>query len=215
HLDLCNSKLMTACLDLYPGGNEESEMCELQTAREWSDDDEEEEAGDPNDDEGQASSPSIWGTPRQHSLELTFSYIAIAEAEAVGTSRHQRERRRGVPRLGRTPLIRTDTLEMLLDSPDMDWESQAFLSQDEEEATSDSRARERVEPSTTRPVERREREQRETITVHPSPETVDSESQRTDTGDEQEESARQIGKHPSEIQSSQQHSPSQTVQGKK
>ncbi|KAK5620602.1 hypothetical protein CRENBAI_021789 [Crenichthys baileyi] len=194
------------------GGNEESEMCELQTAREWSDDDEDEEAGGPNDDEGQASSPSIWGTPRQHSFELTFSYIAIAEAEAVGTSRHQRERRRGVPRLGHTPLIRTDTLEMLLNSPDMDWESQAFLSQDEEEATSDSRARERVEPSTTSPVERREREQRETITVHPSPETVDSESQRTDTGDGQEESACQIGKQPSEIQSSQQHSPSQTVQ---
>uniref|UniRef100_A0A096M101 Reticulon n=1 Tax=Poecilia formosa TaxID=48698 RepID=A0A096M101_POEFO len=137
------------------GGNEESEMCDLQTAREWSDDDDEEvETGDPDDDEGQASSPSIWGTPRQHSFELTFSYIAIAEAEAVGSSRHHRERRRGVPRLGRAPLIRTDTLEMLLDSPDEDWEPQGFLNQDEEEPTSETRARESEEPGTASPVGR-------------------------------------------------------------
>ncbi|KAM4743170.1 reticulon-2a [Anableps anableps] len=191
------------------GGNEESEMCELQTAREWSDDDEEEETEDPDDEEGQASSPSIWGTPRQHSFELTFSYIAIAEAEAVGTSRHYRERRRGVPRLGRTPLIRTDTLEMLLDSPDVDWETQGFLNQDEEEATSETRVWESVEPRTASPVGRRESEQRETVTVQPSPETVDSESERTDSGDGQEESASQIGQPTSEIQ---QHSPSQIAQ---
>ncbi|KAM4589819.1 reticulon-2a [Fundulus diaphanus] len=194
------------------GGNEESEMCELQTAREWSDDDEEDELGDPNDDEGQASSPSIWGTPRQHSFELTFSYIAITDAEAVGTSRHHRERRRGVPRPGRTPLIRTDTLEMLLDSPDVDWEPQAFLNQDEEEATLETRVRDPVEPRTASPVGRREMEQGEIITVQPSPETLDSESQRMDPGEGQEESEGLIGQSPSEIQSSQQHSPSQIVQ---
>ncbi|XP_014913543.1 reticulon-2a isoform X1 [Poecilia latipinna] len=172
------------------GGNEESEMCDLQTAREWSDDDDEEvETGDPDDDEGQASSPSIWGTPRQHSFELTFSYIAIAEAEAVGSSRHHRERRRGIPRLGRTPLIRTDTLEMLLDSPDEDWEPQGFLNQDEEEPTSETRARESEEPGTASPVGRREGEQRETLTVQPAPGPLDSESERTDAGDGREESA--------------------------
>ncbi|XP_032401436.1 reticulon-2a isoform X1 [Xiphophorus hellerii] len=189
------------------GGNEESEMCDLQTAREWSDDDDEEvETGDPDDDEGQGSSPSIWGTPRQHSFELTFSYIAIAEAEAVGSSRHHRERRRGVPRLGRAPLIRTDTLEMLLDSPDVDWEPQGFLNQDEEETTSEARARESEEPRTASPVGRREGEQRETLTVQPAPETLDSKSERTNVGDGPEESASQIGQRTSEIQ---QHSFSQ------
>lgn len=183
------------------GGNEESEMCELQTAREWSDDDEE-ETGDPDDD-GQASSPSIWGTPRQHSFELTFSYIAIAEAEAVGTSRHHRERRRVVPRLGRTPLIRTDTLEMLLDSPDVDWEPQGFLSQDEEEIISETSAWESEEPRTASPLERREREQTETVSVWPFPER-----ERTDPGDGQEESASLINQPP-EIQH---HGPSQIVQ---
>lgn len=180
-------------------------MCELQTAREWTDDDEE-ETGDPDDD-GQASSPSIWGTPRQHSFELTFSYIAIAEAEAVGTSRHHRERRRVVPRLGRTPLIRTDTLEMLLDSPDVDWEPQGFLNQDEEETISETSAWESVEPRTASPVGRRDREQRETVTVWPFPER-----ERTDPGDGQEESTSLINQPPSEFQ---QHSPSQIVQGKK
>lgn len=188
-------------------------MCDLQTAREWSDDDDEEvETGDPDDDEGQASSPSIWGTPRQHSFELTFSYIAIAEAEAVGSSRHHRERRRGVPRLGRSPLIRTDTLEMLLDSPDVDWEPQGFLSQDEEETTSETRARESEEPRTASPVGRREGEQRETLPVQPAPETLDSKSGRTSVGDGREESASQIGQRTSEIQ---QHSFSQIAQGKK
>ncbi|XP_015245109.1 PREDICTED: reticulon-3-like isoform X2 [Cyprinodon variegatus] len=195
------------------GGNEESEMCDLQTAREWSDDDEVEEAGDPNDDddEGHASSPSIWGTPRQHSFELTFSYIAIAEAEAVGSSRHYRERRRAVPRVGRTPLIRTDTLEMLLDSTDVDWETQAFFNQDEDEETSGNGALDLAEPRTANPGRRREREQGDSIRVQPSPETVDSESQRTDTGDGQEDSESQTGQTSSEIHSSQQHNPSQTT----
>ncbi|KAM6972883.1 reticulon-2a [Aplochiton taeniatus] len=97
------------------GGNEESELYDLQTAREWSDDDDD-DCGllrDDDDDEGLASSSSLWGTPRQTSQELTFSYIAIAEPEAVGASRHLRDaagRRRGAtaaapPRGSLAPMI--------------------------------------------------------------------------------------------------------------
>ncbi|KAM3875445.1 reticulon-2a [Diretmus argenteus] len=169
------------------GGNEGSEMYELQTAREWSDD---EEGGDgdqdDDDDEGLASSPSIWGTPRQTSLELTFSYIAIAEAEAVGASRHLRDRRRASSRGSRTPLIRTDTLETLLDSPDVDWDLQPFLSQEEEEEDeSERRENERVEERTAREAEGREREQHrqtEMVTVQPSPQDLDPEPQERDAG---------------------------------
>ncbi|XP_049917990.1 reticulon-2a isoform X1 [Epinephelus moara] len=184
------------------GGNEESEMCELQTAREWSDDDVGGD-GDPDDDEGLASSPSIWGTPRQHSYELTFSYIAIAEAEAVGASRHIRDRRRGGSRGSRTPLIRTDTLETLLDSPDVDWDPQAFVNQEEEEE--ERREQERAEAA-----ERREQHrQTETITIQPSPQNLDPETQERDAGIQREESPSsltQIAQHPS--QSSQHQSPS-------
>ncbi|XP_049433052.1 reticulon-2a isoform X1 [Epinephelus fuscoguttatus] len=184
------------------GGNEESEMCELQTAREWSDDDVGGD-GDPDDDEGLASSPSIWGTPRQHSYELTFSYIAIAEAEAVGASRHIRDRRRGGSRGSRTPLIRTDTLETLLDSPDVDWDPQAFVNQEEEEE--ERREQERAEAA-----ERREQHrQTETITIQPSPQNLDPETQERDAGIQREQSPSsltQIAQHPS--QSSQHQSPS-------
>lgn len=120
------------------GGNEESELYELQTAREWSEDD---EGADGDDEDGLASSPSLWGTPRQHSYELTFSYIAIAEPEAVGASRHLRERRRGASRSSRTALFRTDTLETLLDSPDVEWDPQSFLTQEGQEAAAESRQR--------------------------------------------------------------------------
>ncbi|XP_067364565.1 reticulon-2a isoform X4 [Channa argus] len=138
------------------GGNEESEMYELQTAREWSDD---EEVGDRDldDDEGVASSPSIWGTPRQNSFELTFSYIAIAEAEASGASRHIRDRRRATTRGGRPPLIHADTLETLLDSPDVQWDPHAFLSREEEDEPSETREQEGVEARTARAEERIER----------------------------------------------------------
>ncbi|KAM4627278.1 reticulon-2a [Polymixia lowei] len=151
------------------GGNEESELYELQTAREWSED--EDDGEEDQDDDGLASSPSIWGTPRQHSFELTFSYIAIAEAEAVGTSRHLRDRRRAGSRGSRTPLIRTDTLETLLDSPDVEWDPQAFLGREEEEEASERREREMVEAQAAREAGRREMERRrqtETITVQPS-----------------------------------------------
>ncbi|RVE64867.1 hypothetical protein OJAV_G00130030 [Oryzias javanicus] len=138
------------------GGNEESEMYELQTAREWSDD----ELGEADDDEGLTSSPSIWGTPRQNSFELTFSYIAIAEAEAVGVSRHHRERRRGGVRGSRTSLMRADTLETLLDSPDVDWDPQGFISQDDDIET---REPERLEAGTD--------ENQQTETLHLCPGT--------------------------------------------
>uniref|UniRef100_A0A8C7XK28 Reticulon n=1 Tax=Oryzias sinensis TaxID=183150 RepID=A0A8C7XK28_9TELE len=150
---------------VLPGGNEESEMYELQTAREWSDDDE--ELGEADDDEGLASSPSIWGTPRQNSYELTFSYIAIAEPEAVGVSRHHRERRRGLGGRGsRTSLMRADTLETLLDSPDVDWDPQGFIGQDEDI--------ERREPER---LEARTDENQQTV----QPQDLEPESQETDS----------------------------------
>ncbi|KAK6295688.1 hypothetical protein J4Q44_G00334010 [Coregonus suidteri] len=128
------------------GGNEESELCDLQTAREWSD---EEAEGPEDDDDGGASSPSIWGTPRQNFFEPTFSYIAIAEAEAGGASRHHRDlssgsRRRSGARGGRTFLSRTDTVETLLplDSPDVEWDPHAFLAREEEEREWEERERE-------------------------------------------------------------------------
>lgn len=184
----CAALTVSTLSSLQLGGNDESEVFELQTAREWSD----EEVGDPEDDEGQASSSSIWGTPRQNSFELTFSYIAIAEAEAVGASRHHRERRRGGPRGGRSPLIRTDTLETLLDSPDVDWDPQAFLSQDEEEGTS----QEGVEPRTSSPAGSEDEEQ--------------SESQEREGGVQREEALNQNVLPASRTQQN-----SQTAQGEK
>ncbi|XP_023263337.1 reticulon-2-like isoform X2 [Seriola lalandi dorsalis] len=198
------------------GGNEESEMYELQTAREWSDDDEGGD-GDPDDDEGLASSPSIWGTPRQNSFELTFSYIAIAEPEALGASRHLRDRRRGGSRT-RSPLVRTDTLETLLDSPDVDWDPQAFLSQEEEEEVSERSEQERVEATTTSAAGTMEREQHrqiETITIQPSPQNLDTETQGRDAGIQREEiqsSTTETVQPPSPSLSSQQQSPIQTLQ---
>ncbi|XP_034081547.1 reticulon-2a isoform X2 [Gymnodraco acuticeps] len=153
------------------GGNDESELCELQTARDWSDDEEGED-----DDEGLLSSSSIWGTPRQNSSELTFSYIAIAEAEAVGASRHFR--RRCASRGSRTPLIRTDTLETLLDSPDVDWDPQGFLGREEEEEASERREQERVE----------QHRLTETITVQPIPQSLEPETQGRDAGIQRGES---------------------------
>ncbi|KAL0972929.1 hypothetical protein UPYG_G00196610 [Umbra pygmaea] len=119
------------------GGNEESDLYDLITAREWSD---QEDGGPEEEDDGTASSPSIWGTPRQNSSELTFSYIAIAEAEAGGASRHHREsltgsRRRGGARGGRNILSRTNTIETFLplDYPDEEWETHALLAPEDEQ----------------------------------------------------------------------------------
>ncbi|CAB1347593.1 unnamed protein product [Coregonus sp. 'balchen'] len=159
------------------GGNEESELCDLQTAREWSD----EEDGGPEDDDGGASSPSIWGTPRQNSFEPTFSYIAIAEAEAGGASRHHRDsssgsRRRGGARGGRTSLSRTDTVEMLLplDSPDVEWDPHAFLGREEEE----EREREERERDIHRQIEA---VQASLLDTEIEPQERDTETQRGET----------------------------------
>ncbi|XP_028818904.1 uncharacterized protein LOC114769757 isoform X2 [Denticeps clupeoides] len=113
------------------GGNEESDFPELQTALEWSEDED-----GPEDEDGGASSPSIWGTPRQNSFELTFSYIAFAETE--GSSRREgasaARRRATGTRGGRASLNRVDTVETLLlpDSRMGDWDPH-FLSGDGEE----------------------------------------------------------------------------------
>lgn len=147
-----------------------------------------------------ASSPSIWGTPRQHSFELTFSYIAIAEAEAVGASRHLRDRRRAASRERRTPLIRTDTLETLLDSPDVEWDAEAFLSREEE---GERREQEWEAPR------RGQQRQTETVTVQPLTQTQERETeiQREETMSSQTQIV--LASPPS--QSFQ--DPSQTLQG--
>ncbi|XP_054650261.1 reticulon-2a isoform X2 [Dunckerocampus dactyliophorus] len=160
------------------GGNEESELYDLQTAREWSED---EEAGY-DDDDTLASSPSVWGTPRQNSFELTFSYIAIAEPEAVGASRSHRDRRRVGPRGSRTSIARMDTPDTSLDSPDVDWDPHGFLSDEHEEA-SESSEQERVEMRTVSPRWRRRR-RAETITMQPSPQSLEG-----DAGIQSEESS--------------------------
>ncbi|KAI4882425.1 hypothetical protein NFI96_021738, partial [Prochilodus magdalenae] len=105
------------------GGNEESDFPELITAREWSEDEE-----GPEDDDGGLSSPSVWGTPRQNSFELTFSYIAFSEGE--GSSRRDSGRRRAGGRGRRSSLHRMDTVETILppDSPTVEWDPHAFLS---------------------------------------------------------------------------------------
>ncbi|XP_067307063.1 reticulon-2a isoform X1 [Pseudorasbora parva] len=104
------------------GGNEESDFPELQTAREWSDDEEGLE-----DDDACLSSSSVWGTPRQNSFELTFSYIAFSESD--GSSRRDSGRRRTGGRGSRGSLHRTDTLESQVhpDSPAVEWDPHAFL----------------------------------------------------------------------------------------
>lgn len=207
------------CVELFchvfnPGGNEESELYELQTAREWSDDEEEGADGDPDDDEGLASSsPSAWGTPRQNSYELTFSYIAIAEAEAVA-SRHLRERRRGGSRSSHTPLFRTDTLETLLDSPDVDWDPQVFLMQEEQEEGSERRARVTYQTRTNVEGTALEREQdglTESITTQ-SPQNP--ETQERETRVQSDETSRtQTVQLSSPSLCTPQQSPSHTCQG--
>lgn len=202
------------CFYFHSGGNEESELCELQTAREWSDD-EVGGDGDPDDDEGLGSSPSLWGTPRQNSFELTFSYIAIAEAEAVGAARHHRDRRRGGSRASRTPLFRTDTLETLLDSPDVDWDPYVSLRQDQEEEESERGDQERGEERAA--AGRREHHgQSETITIQPSPQNLVPETQGRDAEVQRVETPCSQTVHPSSSTPSSQHqSPSHTLQGEK
>ncbi|XP_041092429.1 reticulon-2-like isoform X2 [Polyodon spathula] len=88
-------------------GDEEPDFPELQTARHWSKDEEKEE------EEGVGGGcPLVWGTPRQNSCELTFSYITFAEEEAGQSQQDSVGARR---RRSRTSgLSRTDTAETLL-----------------------------------------------------------------------------------------------------
>ncbi|XP_056905161.1 reticulon-2a isoform X1 [Takifugu flavidus] len=160
------------------GGNEESELCELQTAREWSDD---EDGAGPDEDDGLASSPSIWGTPRQNSFEQTFSYIAIAEA--TGAARQHRDRRgRAGSRGSRASVICTDTMEPLLDSPDVEWDPNSFLAQEEEEVAWGCAEASGVSAEETSG----EHKDSETVTVQPSPQSPTPDSQR-DAGVQREE----------------------------
>lgn len=133
----------------------------------------------------------------------------------MGASRHLRDRRRGGSRGSRTPLIRTDTLETLLDSPDSDWDPQAFLGREEEEDTSERSEQERLEGGTASAAERREGEQSETVTIQPSPQNLDTETQDRDAGVQREESVTQTIRPPSPTLSSQQQSSSQIIQGEK
>ncbi|XP_034973582.1 reticulon-2 isoform X1 [Zootoca vivipara] len=84
--------------DSTDGGNDESDFPELQTAREFSEDEEDEEVS------------LEWGTPR----ELTFSYITIAgplnSSPPLG-EHAPRGRRDSQTRRARGPLPRTDTCE--------------------------------------------------------------------------------------------------------
>ncbi|XP_073718716.1 reticulon-2a isoform X4 [Misgurnus anguillicaudatus] len=111
------------------GGNEESDFPELQTAREWSED---EEGPDIEDTDECLSSSSIWGTPRQNSFELTFSYFALSESDC--SPRRDSGRRRAGGRGSRGSLNRTDTAESQLppDSPAVDWDPHTYLSEEGE-----------------------------------------------------------------------------------
>lgn len=169
-------------------------MCELQTAREWSDD---EEGGDPDEEDGLASSPSIWGTPRQNSFELTFSYIAIAEA--AGAARQHRDRRSRVSSRGSRISV-VDAPERLLDSPDVEWDPNSFLTREEEEAVAEASG---------------ESKDDESVTVQPSPQSLAPDRQM-DAGTQREEvlSAKAV-QPPSPSLSSQPQSPSHTLPGKR
>ncbi|XP_061454014.1 reticulon-2 isoform X2 [Rhineura floridana] len=83
--------------DSTDGGNDESDFPELQTAREFSEDEDEEASVE-------------WGTPR----ELTFSYITISgplnSSPTLG-DHGPRGRRDSQTRRARAPLPRTDTCE--------------------------------------------------------------------------------------------------------
>lgn len=119
------------------GGNEESDFPELQTAREWSEDEE-----GPEDD---LSSSSMWGTPRQNSFELTFSYIAFSEGESF--RRRDSGRRRTGGRGRQTSLRRMDTVETFLppDSPAVEWDPLAFITGEEEQQVVEDQLPEPVE----------------------------------------------------------------------
>ncbi|KAI5099085.1 reticulon 2a isoform X1 [Silurus meridionalis] len=135
--DSLTSTLQIVLIDSGYGGNEESDFPELLTAREWSEDEE-----GPEDD---LSSSSLWGTPRQNSFELTFSYIAFSEGESSG--RRDSGRRRTGGRGRRGSLRRMDTVETFLppDSPAVEWDPLNFLSGEEEQRVVENQLPELVE----------------------------------------------------------------------
>ncbi|XP_026138538.1 reticulon-2-like isoform X1 [Carassius auratus] len=137
------------------GGNEESDFPELQTAREWSDDDEGLE-----DDDACLSSSSVWSTPRQNSFELTFSYIAFSESD--GSSRRDSGRRRTSGRGGRGSQLRTDTLETQgpPDSPAVEWDPHAFLTVEGEGDVEEESLQWTLEPQTHRVEEFQDKDTR-------------------------------------------------------
>ncbi|XP_042595079.1 reticulon-2-like isoform X1 [Cyprinus carpio] len=137
------------------GGNEESDFPELQTAREWSDDDEGLE-----DDDACLSSSSVWGTPRQNSFELTFSYIAFSESDS--SSRRDSGRRRTSVRGSRGSLLRTDTLETQgpPDSPALEWDPHAFLTVEGEGDPEEESLQWTLEPQTHRVEEFQDKDTR-------------------------------------------------------
>ncbi|XP_026082398.1 reticulon-2-like isoform X1 [Carassius auratus] len=135
------------------GGNEESDFPELQTAREWSDDDEGLE-----DDDTCPSSSSVWSTPRQNSFELTFSYIAFSESDC--SSRRDSGRRRTGGKGGRGSLHRMDTLETQVptDSPAVELDPHAFLTVEGEGDAEEGSLHWTQEPQTHRVEEFQDRD---------------------------------------------------------
>lgn len=135
----------------------------------------------------------------------------------MGAARHFRDRRRGGSRGNRIPLIRTDTLETLLDSPDVDWDPHAFLSQEQEEEASESGDQEREEARMTSAAERWEQHrQSETVTIQPSPQNLSEDTQGRYTGLQREETlSSQTVQLPPLPPSSLCQSPSQILQGEK
>lgn len=92
----------------------------------------------------------MWGTPRQNSFELTFSYIAFSESD--GSSRRDSGRRRTGGRGGRGSLPRIDTLETQgpPDSPAVEWDPHAFLTLEGEGDVEEESLQWTLEPQTHR-----------------------------------------------------------------
>ncbi|RXN14143.1 reticulon-2-like isoform X1 [Labeo rohita] len=101
-------------------------------------------------DDACLSSSSLWGTPRQNSFELTFSYIAFSESD--GSSRRDSGRRRTAGRGSRGSLHRTDTLETQAppDSPAVEWDPHAFLTVEGEVDEEEKSLQWTLEPQTHR-----------------------------------------------------------------
>ncbi|KAG5837414.1 hypothetical protein ANANG_G00239000 [Anguilla anguilla] len=123
------------------GGNEESDFPELQTAREWSDD----EYGGEDDEGGPAARRC--GGPRDRTPSSSPSPTSPSPSRRGRASRRDSAgggRRRGGARAGRVSVNRVDTDESLVpaESPELEWEQHAFLSGEEEEEREDAEEKE-------------------------------------------------------------------------